>query len=195
MYVPLKKAVAETGLHPNTLRKYADEGRIPYYRLPNGDRRFDVSAWLRQKESLVCYCRVSTVKQKGDLDRQAEYLSEKYPTAEVVKDIGSGLNFKRKGLRSLLERSMSGERVTVVVSYRDRLSRFGFDLIEWIVTRNGGAVVVLNKMDTSPASELVADITAIITVFSARLHVLRSYKRTLKSDLVEADQGAETDSV
>lgn len=190
-YVPLKKAVKMTGLHPNTLRKYADRGDIPSYRIPNGDRRFDVSSF-GQTSSVVCYARVSTTKQKNDLDTQAKLLAEKYPEAEVFRDIGSGLNFKRKGLKTILERAIQGDRVTVVVTYKDRLARFGFDLIEWIVERNGGQIVVLNQVDTSPMQELVHDLTAIITVFSSRLHGLRSHKN--KKDLIASYIGAEADS-
>jgi predicted site-specific integrase-resolvase len=88
---------------------------------------------------------------------------------------------------------MRGERLTVVVSCRNRLARFGFDLIEWAIKRTGGQVVVLNKIDTSPSAELVADLMAIITVFSFRLHGLRSYRRALKSDLAEADAATDPD--
>lgn len=183
-YVPLKKAVEITGLHPNTLRKYADRGDIPNYRIPNGDRRFDVSGFVKRKAGVVGYARVSQPKQKCDLDRQCEFLRTKYPEAEVLRDIGSGLNFKRKGLKALLERAMSGERLTVVVTYRDRLARFGFDLIEWIIQRAGGEVVVLNQVSTSPVDELTRDLTAIVTVFASRLHGLRSHK--IKKDLAQA---------
>jgi len=94
-YVPLKKAVEITGLHPNTLRKYADRGDIPSYRIPNGDRRFDVSSFVQCKSGVVGYARVSQPKQKADLDRQCEFLQSKYPGAEIIRDIGSGLNLSR----------------------------------------------------------------------------------------------------
>lgn len=188
-YVSLKKAVEATGLHPHTLRKYADRGDIPHYRIPNGDRRFDVSGFVRQKRVCVCYARVSQPKQKKDLAHQCELLQAKYPGGEHVRDIGSGLNFKRKGLRTILERAISGESITVVVTYKDRLARFGFDLIEWLLQRNGGEVVVLNKVDTSPVDELTRDLTAIITVFASRLHGLRGHK--VKKDIAEAVRGTE----
>lgn len=194
-YISIGKAAKKTGLHPNTLRKYADNGTIPHYRLPNGDRRLDVSAIVGRRECVVCYARVSTPKQKADLDRQIEYLLDKYPGAETIKDIGSGLNFKRKGLLSLLERAMSGERLTVVVSYRDRLARFGFDLIDWVIRKSGGEVVVLHQLDTSPQSELVSDLMAVITVFSSRLHGLRSYRHKIKSDIAQADKSPATEAV
>lgn len=194
MFLSNKKAREATGLCGNTLRQYADSGKIPYYRLPNGDRMFDVRSLVGARESVVCYARVSTWKQKGDLENQVAYLSSLYPAAEIVRDCGSGLNFKRKGLNSLLERAIRGEKLTVVVSYRDRLARFGFDLIERIIARSGGKVVVLNKIDSSPSSELVADLMAIVTVFSSRLHGLRDYKKSIKGHLVEAQQGAEEEA-
>jgi predicted site-specific integrase-resolvase len=133
---------------------------------------------------------VSTRKQIEDLQRQADFLHLKYPEAEVVKDIGSGLSFKRKGLQALLERALRGESLTVVVTYRDRLSRFGFDLIEQLVKRSGGSIVVLNQVSTSPVEELTRDLTAIITVFGSRIHGLRSHKS--KKALAQAITRAET---
>lgn len=184
VYMSLKKAVEVTGLHPNTLRKYADRGDIPSYRIPNGDRRFDVSAFSPTTQSVIGYARVSQPKQKPDLDRQCEFLRSRINGIEVIRDIGSGLNLKRKGLKAVLERAISGERITLVVTYRDRLARFGFDLIEWIIFRSGGKIVVLNQINTSPMEELTRDLAAIITVFSSRLHGLRSHK--IKKDITQA---------
>lgn len=183
MLVKTGKASKITGLHPNTLRKYAEEGKIPHTKDSRGNRLYDVSAYQNFKVSTICYARVSTPKQKGDLERQCKYLRDKYPKAELVKDIGSGLNFKRKGLQSILERAMRGECITIVVSYRDRLARFGFDLIEWIITRSKGKIVVLNQVDSSPTEELTADLMAIVTVFSSRLHGLRNYRNKIKDDI------------
>lgn len=193
-YISLKKAVAATGLHPNTLRKYADNGTVPHYRSPNGDRYFDVSCLVGASRAVICYARVSTTKQKEDLKRQAAFLRERYPEAEIIEDIGSGLNFKRKGLLALLERAMRGERLQVIVSYRDRLARFGFDLVKWAIERSGGEVLVLNQIDTSPTAELISDLMAIITVFSSRLHGLRSYKRSIKGDFAETVEGSGSDA-
>lgn len=181
------------GIHPNTLRKYAEEGKIKYRRLPNGDRRFDLSGWIEDESTAsVCYARVSQPKQKEDLQRQRELLLAMYPGSEIVSDIGSGLNFKRKGLRSILERVLRGEKLRVIVTYKDRLARFGFDLIEFLVANTGGEIVVLNKIESSPQYELVADLTAIVTVFSARLHGTRSHKN--KKGLIKALITTEEDS-
>lgn len=191
-YVPLRKVVELTGLHPHTLRKYADNGTIPSKRMPNGQRLFAVDKWLEDKPAnTVCYARVSSHKQKDDLDRQVQWLQERYPQAEVVKDIGSGLNFKRKGLKAILERAMSGEQLTVVVAHSDRLARFGFDLISWLVERNGGRIVVLGKSAKgSPYSELVQDLMSVLTVFAARMHGLKKYRSQIQEDQAVSDAGA-----
>lgn len=151
-YIPLRKAVSATGLHPNTLRKYADNGTIPHYRTPSGDRMLDVSRLVRVKSCIVGYACVSTYKQKQDLERQALAISSKYPAAEMVNDTGSGLNFKRKGLLAIVERAIEGERITLIITHRDRLARFGFDLIEKIIQRSGGDIVILHQIETSPHS-------------------------------------------
>ncbi|MDJ0681988.1 MAG: MerR family transcriptional regulator, partial [Xenococcaceae cyanobacterium MO_167.B52] len=87
-YVPLRKAVEKLGLHPNTLRRYANEGKIPIIKNEAGQRLYDVEAYIRgaANASLVCYCRVSSSKQKDDLNRQIAYMQSLYPEAEIIKD-------------------------------------------------------------------------------------------------------------
>jgi hypothetical protein len=109
-------------------------------------------------------------------------MRSKYPHVEIVKDIGSGINFKRKGLLSILERSMSGAVITLVVTYRDRLARFGSGIIEFILNRNGGKIVVRNEVSLSPEEELTRDLFTILHVFSCRLHGLRQYKAKIEED-------------
>ena len=192
-YVPLRKAVARLGLHPNTLRKYADDGTIPSIRNQAGQRLYEVDAWIRMSEgcSVVCYCRVSSYKQRDDLERQIERMRAVYPQAEIVRDIGSGLNFKRKGLRSLLERLLRGDKLKLVVAHRDRLARFGFDLFKFLIERNGGELLVLDAGMGSPESELTEDLLAILHHFSCRMHGYRSHKGKADKDLPEPP--AETD--
>ena len=158
MYVTLREAKKQLGLHPNTLRKYADDGIIETIRTPSGQRRFNVESFIKQKQSnleTILYCRVSSVKQKDDLQNQKDYLLSKYPGAEVIVDVASGLNFKRKGLRSILERLLQGNSIKLVVAERDRLCRFGFELIDYLITKNGGEIVVLDQIECSPEGELV----------------------------------------
>lgn len=183
-YIPLRKAVEYLGMHPNTLRKYADEGKIETIRNEAGQRLYNVESYRRDatKPSLVCYCRVSSAKQRDDLQRQVDFMRERYPDAEVIQDIGSGLNFKRKGLKALLVRLMRGDKLTVIVACRDRLCRFGFELFEFMAEQNGGSIVVLDQTIHCPETELTADLLAILHVFSCRMHGLRSYSKKIKED-------------
>ena len=197
MLVPLRKAMKMTGLSANTLRKYADNGTIRASRIGNGQRLFDTSSfhqgWEEREEGkpIVCYCRVSSGKQRDDLARQVVFMRERFPGAEIIKDIGSGLNFKRKGLDSILRRLMQGDKFTLIVAHRDRLCRFGFDLIESMFDKNGGEIMVLDKSELSPQRELVEDLLSIIHVFSCRLHGLRRYESKIKDDKNLSDEGAE----
>lgn len=195
-YVKLREACKRTGLHPHTLRKYADTGVIRSIRTPSGQRLFDIDSFVGDQHpgKVVIYARVSSHKQQDDLERQVAYLKTKEPHAEVITEIASGLNFQRKGLRTLLERSLQGDKLTVVVAHRDRLARFGFDLIEWLIQRNGGEVVVLSKSAyTSPADELLQDLLAILRVFADRMHGLRKYRDQIAQDPALSDSGAEDD--
>ncbi|WP_425311520.1 IS607 family transposase [Planktothrix rubescens] len=100
----------------------------------------------------------------------------------MVRDIGSGLNFKRKGLQGLLVRLMRGDKLTIIVACRDRLCRFGFQLFEFMAEQNGGNIVVLENPIYCPETELTADLLSIIHVFSCRMHGLRSYSKKIKED-------------
>lgn len=171
-------------LHISTRELYdwAVEGKIQFIRTKGGHRRYPIEELQKlgvvpqnQGES-ICYCRVSSSGQKEDLDRQVLYLRSKYPTHTIVKDIGSGLSFKRKNFRSLLVRAIKGNIKEIVVTHKDRLCRFGFEILEEILTQHGGKIVVLNREDTSKEQELVSDLLAIITSFSGRVHGLRSGK-------------------
>lgn len=183
MLVPLRKAVELTGLHPNTLRKYADNGTIEAKRVGR-QRLFEVRSLkkLESKSSVVCYTRVSSAKQRDDLARQVAYMREQFPRAEIIKDVGSGLNFKRKGLQSILDRCLQGDTITLIVAHRDRLCRFGFEAIEYLIEKNGGEVLVLNGDTGSAEQELTEDLLEILHVFSCRMHGLRRYSKQIKED-------------
>jgi predicted site-specific integrase-resolvase len=89
-------------------------------------------------------------------------MQERYPQAQIIKDIGSGLNFKRKGPQTLLERLLRGEKLKVVVAHRERLARFGFELIRFLVEKNGGERLVLDTTVASAEAELTSDLLAIV---------------------------------
>ena len=183
-YVPLRKAVEFLGLHPHTLRKYADEGKIESIKNEAGQRLYNVESYQRGaiRATIVCYCRVSSTKQRDALARQVEFMRSRYPGAEIIQDIGSGLNFKRKGLQALLVRIMRGDKLTVVVACRDRLCRFGFELFQFMSEQNGGSIVVLDQSVYCPETELTSDLQAILHVFSCRRHGLRSKAAKIKED-------------
>jgi predicted site-specific integrase-resolvase len=123
----------------------------------------------------ICYARVSSSHQKEDLERQIDLLRSKYPTYEVIKDVGSGLDWKRKGLLSLLELVLSDVVEQVVVTHSDRLSRFSFDLLQWLFKKHNCSILVLNQVtDATPEVELAEDVLSIINYFTAKNNGRRS---------------------
>lgn len=179
-----------------TLRRWEKEGKIETIRAPGkySHRKYNVKKFLEENSNFgveivpkirrkICYCRVSTRNQKDDLKRQIEYMRGKYPDYELIKDTGSGLNFKRKGLNKILDYGIKGEIEELVVAYKDRLCRFGFEFFEEIIRNySKGKIVVLNETNFSPEEELTKDMLAIITVFSARINGFRKYKNQIKED-------------
>jgi len=187
-YLPSREASKILGLHPNTLRTYADNGTIESYKTESGQRRYNVEAYvgLQKSTTRICYCRVSSPKQRDDLKRQVEFMQARFPDAKIVKDIGSGLNYKRRGLKAILEQAMRGDKLEVMVAHKDRLARFGFELIEWVINQNGGKIVVLKQTNLSPEQELTNDLLNILHIFSCRMHGLRNYKKQVNQALSEA---------
>lgn len=187
-FLSARKARQVLGIADSTLRKFAIDGIIQCHRrdIPGSHRFYDVTDYINKfktnstenKQQIVCYCRVSTRNQKDDLERQVEYVRSLYPESTIITDIGSGLNFQRKGLKTILELAISGNIKELVVTHKDRLCRFGFELFSFIITRySNGKIMVLDKQtDSSPETELANDILQILTVFSARLNGRRKYK-------------------
>jgi predicted site-specific integrase-resolvase len=132
--------------------------------------------------STVLYARVSTSSQRDDLKRQTEALTTSYPGAEVITEIGSGLNFRRRKLNAILERIISGDIQCLVVAHKDRLARFGFDLIEWLCEKFDCKLVVLYQQKYSPQAELVQDMLSVVHCFSSRVYGLRKYEKQLRED-------------
>ena len=179
-----RKACKSIGVHANTLRRWADEGKIKYIRTASGQRLYDVESFLseaKQRRKFI-YCRVSSRNQKDDLLSQIKYMRDKFPNHEVISDTGSGLNFKRKGFNSLLDYVLQGDVSEIVVAHKDRLCRFGFSFFESIATKNSCKIMVLDEIKLSPESELVQDLLSIIHVFSCRLYGLRRYSGKIKED-------------
>ena len=190
-YVASRKAAAYYDCDPRTLTNWADKGLVPVRLTPGGQRRYaiPIKDAPRKKEQAprtkYCYCRVSTQKQRDDLARQEAAMRAEYPDHKLVSDIGSGINFKRPGLLTILESAMRGEVEELVVAHRDRLARFSIELIEWILRKHRVTLVVQHQtMDSSPEAELAEDLLAVVTVFACRTHGRRSHKKRKAGEAV-----------
>jgi len=171
-------AAKHLGVSSSTLRRWDKEGRIASIRTHGNHRRYDESDLLQQPAAgrkSYAYCRVSSLQQKADLERQKQAMQEAYPHHEIISDIGSGLNFKRKGLLRMVDEIVRGDVEEVVVSHRDRLCRFAFELIEYLCNQNSTKLVVKNQEISSAEQELSEDLMAIVHVFSCRHHGMRRY--------------------
>jgi len=178
----LKEACLLLGLHPRTIQKWDKQGKIRVVRTPGGRRRIPESEIRRLQgekgmRSVIGYARVSSNAQKEDLERQVEYLRQR-GVQEVITDIGSGLNEKRKGFLRLLDRVLHNEVDKVVILYEDRLTRFGFDTLKKVFEAHGTTIEVLNQADAKPPQqELVEDLITMISHFSGKLYGMRSGKQ------------------
>jgi putative resolvase len=180
------------GRTTNTLQKWDREGTLRAHRSPTNRRYYTHDQYLQyrglvagERGLTIVYARVSGVAQKPDLANQINAL-EAYckqhgiSVDEWMADIGSGLNYKRKHFLRLMEMVELGQVRRIVIAHRDRLVRFGYDYFEAFCQRHNTEIVVINGEAMSPEQELVRDLLAIITVFGARLHGLRSYKSAIK---------------
>jgi len=164
-----------------TLQQWSKSDKITCGFTSGGHRRYNVKKYLEDnnlmhllpvpKTKKVIYCRVSSYDRKTDLDRQIIYLSNLYPEYEIIQDIGSGINFKRKGLQQIIDYAIRGILNEVVVSYKDRLCRIGYDLLEHLITTySNGKITILHSETDSKSEEITKDLIEIITVYSSKLH-------------------------
>lgn len=189
----INEFAARIGRSTSTVRRWESEGKLIAKRLPSGHRYFDesdVRAMLGgapERRLTVVYCRVSSAGQKDDLESQVKAM-EAYCLAgaiavdEWIKEVGGGMNFKRKQFLHLLDRIQRGEISKVLIAHKDRLVRFGFDLLEHLALEQGCEIVVVNQETLSPEQEMVEDLLAIVHTFSCRLYGIRKYKKQLKED-------------
>jgi putative resolvase len=190
MKVSIKAAAQELGVREETLRRWEQEGKITSERTAGGHRRYDLAALKRQAELpkpdpvarvTLGYARVSSQDQLADLHRQVGmlevYCATKGWRCEILQDRGSGLNYRKRGLRHLIQRIGSGEVERLVLTHQDRLLRFGAELVFALCEHFGTEVVIINATEECSFEEdLVQDVLEIITVFSARLYGSRSHK-------------------
>ena len=187
------EAARAMGVCVNTIRNWDREGRLkPHCRTPGGHRRYatDSLRALRGEAAVpidlpegvtVAYARVSSHDQKSDLERQSDRLRREcaergYTAVEVIEDMGSGLNFTKRGLRRLLGLIFRRQISRLVVMHKDRLLRFGAELIFEMCKVFGIEVVIVQPSPTDVMSTLAADVIELMTVFSARMYGARSHK-------------------
>ena len=202
-YFTINKFSKIVGVTPQTLRNWDKTEKLkPHHTTENGYRYYSeeqLKQVLRTKpksRTIVGYCRVSSPKQKDDLERQIEnvktYLLAQGKPFEIISDVGSGINCRRKGLLELLDRINQGEVEKVVILYKDRLSRFGFELIEYMASLHGCEIEIIDNTQKTEQEELVEDLVQIITVFSCKLQGKRAHKaRKLIKELVGGEQNDE----
>jgi len=188
MKASIGKIAKELGVCRDTLRRWEAKGKITAERTPRGHRRYDLSkilGLLPRTQSLqkntVAYARVSSHDQKNDLTRQSDVLETFCAangwTYEIIQDLGSGLNYQKRGLRKLIQSICSGKIDRLVLTHKDRLLRFGAELIFSLCEQFGIEVIIINKTENASfEDDLVQDVLEIITVFSARLYGARSRK-------------------
>lgn len=168
--------------------RYYSQQQLQYYLGLKGENAV--------KRKVVGYCRVSSNKQKDDLERQIEnvrsYMIAKGYSFEIVTDIGSGINYSKKGLNQLIDMVVSSEVERIVVLYKDRLLRFGFEIIENLCNKYGTTIEIIDNTEKTEEQELVEDLIQIVTVFSCRLQGKRANKaKKMIKELLENDTGEE----
>ena len=187
------------GKSVNTLQKWDRKGILNAYRSPTNRRYYTHDQYLQyrglvaQEQGLtIVYTRVSGVAQKPDLANQIKALEaycqqHSITVDEWLTDIGSGLNYKRKQFNRLMAMIELGQVRHLIIAHRDRLVRFGYEYFEAFCERHHTEIVTINGENLSPEQELVRDLIAIVTVFSARLHGLRSYRKVLKDAALQKE--------
>ena len=184
-FVKIGEASRLLGVNPQTLRRWEESGLItPAKRTPKGTRLYSLQELLGVSDKAkptVGYARVSSNDQKEDLNRQHAVLeafcNKNGWRTEIIRDLGSGMNYKKKGLLHLLDLIVNGQISRIVITHKDRLLRFGAELIFRICEIKGVEVVIINKGEQpSFEEELTQDVMEIMTVFCAKLYGRRSHK-------------------
>ena len=188
-YYSAKTVTQILGVTAQTLRNWDKEGKLkPSYTKSNGYRYYseeDVLSYTKERDrkkerKLVGYVRVSSKKQEDDLKRQKEnletYLKQTNQEYEIISDIGSGINYNKPGLKKLIEKINKKEVDEIVVLYKDRLLRYGFELVDYFAKLNNVKIRVLDKINKTEDEELVEDLVQIITVFSCKIQEKRKAK-------------------
>jgi predicted site-specific integrase-resolvase len=198
-YIGGKQASKELGVHQRTLYLWEEKGAIETIRTPGGKRLYNVKKFqegyinnkkndfineenidLIEDKLNICYIRVSTNGQKDDLKRQREVMETLYKDYKIIEDVGSGLNLNKKGLRKIIDLAINGKINKLVIAHKDRLVRFGYELIEDLIKKySNGEIIIINQKETNknPQEELVNDVLQIMNVYVAKMNGLRRYKK------------------
>ena len=182
------------GVTVRTLQRWDNEGKLVAYRNPHNMRYYTEEQYngymrrsVQRQRKQIGYARVSNAGQKDDLKNQIAFIRD-YANGkgvildDVITDIGSGLNYKRKNWNSLITEVMQGGIASIYITFKDRFVRFGYDWFEQLCQKFQTEIVVLNNPELSPQQELVEDLISIIHVFSCRIYGLRKYKKQIAGD-------------
>lgn len=201
-YLSIGKMAEKLGVTEQTLRNWDKSGKLkPAYISESGYRYYSSEQLSKvtglfytneTSKTVIGYCRVSTRKQSENLDRQIDcvkqYCIAKGYQFKIISDIGSGINYSKKGLQDLLKSVMNNEVSKIVVMYKDRLARFGFELIETICSYHNVEIEIIDSTEKTEQEELVEDLVQICTVFSARLSGKRAHRaKQIITELKEGD--------
>ena len=194
-FVKIGEAAKILGVNPQTLRRWEDGGLIqPAKRTPKGTRLYSLQELLGANDlasPTIAYARVSSSDQKEDLERQHAVLeafcNKNGWRTEIIRDLGSGMNYNKKGLLRLLELIVRGQMSRLVITHKDRLLRFGGEIVFRLCELKGIEVVIINKGEAVPSfeEELTQDVMEIMTVFCAKLYGRRSHKSRKMAEEIE----------
>ena len=197
----------QIGVTPQTLRNWDKRGELKPAHVSQGGTRYyseeqrnqflGIAGRKKPKRITIGYCRVSSKKQKDDLERQIEnvktYMIARGYQFDIIQDIGSGINYNKKGLSQLIDKITNGEIDKVVILYKDRLIRFGYELIEKLCNKYGTEIEIIDNTEKTEEQELVEDLIQIVTVFSCRLQGKRANKaKKMIKELMEDDTSQES---
>lgn len=199
-YFSINKFAKMIGVSSQTLRNWDNKGKLhPHHTTSNGYRYYSEEQFnnimkinINNDRYVIGYCRVSSYKQKDDLERQVNnmklYLTSQGKPFKIITDIGSGINYEKKGLRDLIKAMTNNEVEKVVVLFKDRLVRFGFELISYIGSLYNCKIEVIDNTEKTEQQELVEDLVQIITVFSCKLQGKRANKaKQMVKELIKGE--------
>ncbi len=203
-YIGGKEASKILGVHQRTLYQWEEKGWIDTIRTDGNKRLYNVEKYLKEKKCKnnedclknlekvdklkgklkLSYVRVSTHNQKDDLERQKNQIKKLYPTHIMIEDVGSGINLNKRGIRKIIKLAIDGRIEELVISYKDRLARFGYELIEDLIKdySNGKIIIVNKNKELKKEEELAYDVLQIMNVFTAKMNGLRKYEKNKKKE-------------